>query len=172
MCATPESDFLRFFLSSFFFSSGNFFAATSSIRFVLLNHLIRTHPSRWASPEVLLTQYSFLPSPTLIPSRCQTVCPSVFPGDRFLASIGRLLDIQFFFLYVTRQLAENSNCFSKILSRPNSGKTLLEQSEVRTIFGYHSASDPKPYDSRGNSPGFVHYAEILSVRDDILQNVK
>jgi len=79
---------------------------TRSIHFVLLNYLIRTHPSRWASWRLINLIPAFIH-----PALSDRVVPSFhfpFPRDRFLHPSAVSL-ISFFLSYTSRQSMGNRN---------------------------------------------------------------
>lgn len=89
---------------SFFFPIFPGLCRTRSIRFVLLNYLIRTHPSRWASWSLINLILAFI----LTLSDCVVSVSSFSLSWRSLsASVDCLLDFVFFFYCSLRDRSWN-----------------------------------------------------------------
>jgi len=107
---------------------------TRSIHFVLLNYLIRTHPSRWASWSLINLIPAFI-HPALS-DRVVLSFHFPFPRDRFLHPSAVSL-ISFFLSYTSTTVHGKSERVSR-----SSIPSILEgarERTFRTISGYHFA---------------------------------
>lgn len=138
-----------------------------SIRFVLLNYLIRTHPSRQASREVLLTQYQLLPT-YLSTLCCQTLSSSSlhFPCLEIAFCIRRVTpSILFFFLFLilfllfaSRQIVGNrsdsQDSIGSDFRKCTDGHSLIQSRNITLL-------DSKTYGSRWKI--FLNYCRVFAI---------